>query len=146
MLLEYKQLWDHVGTIFIAPTFPAWTTYANEFRQSSAYGLAVLSHLCCTCCFCGQPTSWYFAMIGTRVCRTCFHAAGGPVELCSLAYAEQQLNVPRAELERLPFVRVREPEACRLVATDEDGSCTLVVMRHAQLQMASATRPQRWVD
>ena len=74
----------------------------------------------------------YFAIIGARVCRSCFHATDSPTELCSADYAQETLGLDDSTIMTLPFIRLPDLEYSDLASEPQtDRTAVLVLWQQA---------------
>lgn len=88
-----------------------------------------------------QPTQWYFALHCVRVCRTCFHKRGGPVELCTLSFACDETGLDEDQLSGLCRISLCHGRGLSLPEVEADKPCMLV-MRRSACKVAASIRRQ----
>lgn len=118
---------------YVLPFFPQWKVYFGAEADTRIGALAAYRLLAAHCFFCGKSTPWFMAIVGARVCRTCFHKQNGPVELCTVAHAKEVFGITDSVLEAVPRLN------CSSIVPLQGGQpdkLTLVVKRHVLMQTA----------
>ncbi|EGD74549.1 hypothetical protein PTSG_05913 [Salpingoeca rosetta] len=134
-LIEYRPMWERIVPKYVLPFFPQWKVYFGNESDARIGALAAYRLLAAHCFFCGKSTPWFMAIVGARVCRSCFHKPNGPVELCTVSHAKEVFGIDDDVLQVVPRL---DCSAAGLGAPGQD-KLTLVVKRHVLMQTPNKT-------